>query len=155
MPAPTRLTAEIEGPFAVFLIGARINQPWNVPAWLPVVRAMPRMLQELARHPELGLLGGQAHGTTLVQYWRSAEHLQAYAQARDREHLPAWRAFYQAARRSPAAVGIWHETYRVEAGAYETVYYAMPPFGLGRVGTLIPATGRRESAQGRLGVTSG
>ncbi|MFC3831985.1 MULTISPECIES: DUF4188 domain-containing protein [Deinococcus] len=151
MPSPTRLTAEIEGSFVVFMIGARINQPWNVPAWLPVVRAMPRMLSELQRHPELGLLGGQGHGTTLIQYWRSAEHLQAYAQARDREHLPAWRAFYRAARRSPSAVGIWHETYHVEAGAYETVYYAMPPFGLGRVGTLVPATGRRESARGRMG----
>src|SRR6478672_13084683 len=64
----TRLSAEIEGSFVVFLIGARINQPWNVPAWLPVFRAMPRMLRELAAQPELGLLGGQFHGTTLVQY---------------------------------------------------------------------------------------
>ncbi|WP_309572376.1 DUF4188 domain-containing protein [Deinococcus sp.] len=154
MPAPTRLSAEIEGPFVVFLIGARINQPWNVPAWLPVFLAMPRMIRELAQHPELGLLGGQFHGPTLVQYWRSAEHLQAYAQARDHVHLPAWKAFNQAARRSPGAVGIWHETYVIEAGAYETMYVDMPTFGLGRAGTLMPATGRRESARGRMSGTS-
>ncbi|THF85692.1 DUF4188 domain-containing protein [Deinococcus sp. KSM4-11] len=147
----TRLSAEIEGSFVVFLIGARINQPWNVPAWLPVFRAMPRMLRELAAHPELGLLGGQFHGTTLVQYWRSAEHLQAYAKAREHFHLPAWKAFNQGARRHPGAVGIWHETYLVNAGAYETVYVDMPAFGLGRAGTLLPATGRRESARGRMG----
>ncbi|MBB5379110.1 hypothetical protein HNQ07_004625 [Deinococcus metalli] len=154
MSSSTRVTAEIEGSFAVFLIGARVNQPWNVPAWLPVFRAMPRMLRELATHPELGLLGGQFHGTTLVQYWRSAEHLQAYAQARDHVHLPAWRAFNQGLRRHPGAVGIWHETYVVEAGAYETVYVDMPPFGLGRAGTLVAATGRRESARGRLGTAA-
>lgn len=147
---PVRLTAELDGPFAVFLIGARLNQPWNVPAWLPVFRAMPRMLRELQAQPELGLLGGQTHGATLIQYWRSAEYLQAYAHARDHAHLPAWRAFNQAARRHPGAVGIWHETYLIQPGGYETMYVDMPPFGLGRAGTLLPATGRRQSAQGRL-----
>lgn len=149
LPA-SRLTAELDGLFAVFLIGARVNQPWNVPAWLPVFRAMPRMLRELQARPELGLLGGQTHGGTLIQYWRSAEHLHAYAHARDHAHLPAWRAFNQAARRHPGAVGIWHETYLIQPGAYETLYVDMPPFGLGRAGTLHPATGRRQSAQGRL-----
>ena len=49
------------------------------------------------------------------------------------------------------SVGIWHETYAVSQGGYETVYANMPPFGLGRAGTLQAATGRRESAGGRLG----
>lgn len=145
-----RVTAEVEGDFVVFVIGMRVNQPWRVGAWLPVVQAMPRMLRELQTQPELGLLGGQFYGLTQIQYWRSVEHLHRYATSREQAHLPAWRAFNQNARMAGDAVGIWHETYRVAAGAYETVYVNMPPTGLGRAGTLVPATGHRQTAQGRL-----
>ena len=112
---------------------------------------MPRMLGELAKHPELGLLGGRFAGGTLIQFWRSAEQLNAYAQARQHVHLPAWRAFNQNARKSGGAVGIWHETYQVAAGQYETVYVDMPAFGLGRAGKLVEASGRRRTAAGRMG----
>ena len=150
-PAPSRVTAELEGDFVVFMIGMRVNQPWRVSAWLPVFLAMPRLLAELAKHPELGLLGGRFAGTTLIQFWRSSEHLNAYAQSRQHQHLPAWRAFNQNARKSGGAVGIWHETYRVAAGEYETVYVNMPAFGLGQAGQLVEATGRRSTAAGRMG----
>jgi len=134
----------------VFIIGFRIRQWWRLDVWLPVFLAMPRMLTELARQPELGLLGGQNAGLTLIQYWRSTEHLNAYARAREHQHLPAWRAFNLKARAAAGAVGIWHETYRVAAGQYEAVYVDMPASGLGRAGRLVPATGRRETAAGRL-----
>ncbi len=75
---PSRMTAEVEGDFVVFLIGMRINKPWKVHKWLPVFLAMPRMLKEL------------------------------------------------------------------------DVYSGMPPFGLGKVGKLVPAGGQRESARGRF-----
>ena len=29
----------------------------------------------------------------MVSYWKSTEHLLAYAKMRSAEHLPAWRAF--------------------------------------------------------------
>jgi Domain of unknown function (DUF4188) len=152
MTAPaTRLAGELDGDFVVFLIGFRINKLWKVRAWLPVVQAMPRMLAELARQPELGLLGGRFSGTTLIQYWRSSEHLNAYAQSREHVHLPAWRAFNQNARAADGAVGIWHETFRVAAGQYESVYVDMPAFGLGKAGRLVPASGRRASVAGRMG----
>lgn len=147
---PQRVTAEIDSEFVVFLIGARINQWWNVRAWLPVFLAMPRMLRELQQHPELGLLAVQFHGLTTVQYWRSVEHLNAYAASRNHTHLPAWRAFNQNARKAGEAVGIWHETYHVKPDQYETVYVNMPAFGLGRAGTLVPATGHRQGAKGRM-----
>ena len=51
-----RLTANLEGDFVVFLIGMRINNPWKVHKWLPVATAMPRMIKELYRQPELGFL---------------------------------------------------------------------------------------------------
>lgn len=147
---PNRVTAEMDGEFVVFLIGMRVNQPWRVRAWLPVFLAMPRMIRELQRKPELGLLGLQFHGLTTVQYWRSVEHLNAYAASREGAHLPAWRAFNRNARESAGAVGIWHETYLIKPGGYENVYVDMPPSGLGKAGKLVPASGHRHSARGRM-----
>ena len=51
-------------------------------------------------------------------------------------------------------VGIWHETYRIAPGQYEAIYGAMPEFGLGKVGRLVPAAGARESARGRMAAPS-
>ncbi len=94
-PIAERMAGEISGEFVLFLIGARLNRPWKLMSWLPVVRAMPRMLAELDARPELGLLhhripAGLLH-VMVVQYWRSHAQRQAYASARDRAHLPAWR----------------------------------------------------------------
>jgi hypothetical protein len=147
---PNRMTAEIEGDFVVFLIGMRINKPWKIHKWLPVFLAMPRMLKELEAHPESGFLGHISSLGVIVQYWRSFEHLESYARSRDQEHWPAWMAFNKRLGDSRGDVGIWHETYQARAGEYETVYSGMPPFGLGKVGKLVPASGRRESARGRF-----
>jgi hypothetical protein len=150
-----RLTADLSGDFVVFLIGMRINKPWKVHKWWPVASAMPRMLSELARKPELGFLNGHFwFGRTIicVQYWRSSDALMAYAKNRDGQHLPAWTAFNRAVGTN-GDVGIWHETYEVSAGRYETVYANMPAFGLGRAGQLLPATGRRAAAGDRLKVS--
>jgi hypothetical protein len=84
-----------------------------------------------------------------VQYWRSVSDLIAYATSKNHKHLPAWTAFSRSVGNS-GDVGIWHETYSVKPGSFETIYHNMPPFGLGRVGTLIPATGRHQSANDRI-----
>jgi hypothetical protein len=145
-----RMCARIDGDFVVFIIGMRINKIWKVHKWLPVVLAMPRMLKELAGKPDSGLLGVQSMGLTSVQYWRSFEALEAYARAADGEHWPAWVAFNKRMARSRGDVGIWHETYRIAAGAYEAIYSGMPPHGLGKFATLIPARDRFDSARGRM-----
>jgi len=147
---PTRMTAEVDGDFVVFLIGMRINTPWKIHKWLPVFLAMPRMLRELAAQPASGFLGYTGGPRVLVQYWRSFEHLEAYARDQNQEHWPAWVAFNKRIGDSRGDVGIWHETFQVRAGEYESVYSGMPPFGLGTVGRLVPASGRRESARGRM-----
>jgi hypothetical protein len=147
-----RMTARMEGDFAVFLIGMRINQPWKVHKWLPVATAMPRMLKELYAKSELGLLSHEmwfSRTIILVQYWRSMDALLAYAKARESHHLPAWQAFNQAIGTS-GTVGIWHETYLAKAGTYENVYANMPAFGLGKAGTLVPAKSGLQSAAARL-----
>ncbi|SRR5579871_1581930 len=146
-----RVTAEIDGDFVVFLIGMRINKPLKLHKWLPVFRAMRPMLKELEMRPESGLLGWRhIGGLTFIQYWRSFEHIEAYARDAQKHHLPAWVAFNRRMKNSRGDVGIWHETYCVRAGNYEAVYSGMPPFGLGKVGRLIDASGLRDSARQRL-----
>ena len=77
-----RMTAQVEGDFVVFLIGFRINKPWKIHKWLPVFLAMPRMLRELAAHPESGFLGHVMSPRVIVQYWQSFDHLEAYRTSR-------------------------------------------------------------------------
>jgi len=146
-----RLTAEIEGEFCVFLVGMRVNRWWKVHRWWPVAMAMPRLLRELYSDRDLGFLGGEmwfGNPTISVQYWKSFDHLERYAKATDRLHRPAWHAFNQIARSGD--VGVWHEAYVIRPGEYECIYNNLPPFGLGKVSRLVPATGRRESAASRL-----
>ncbi|HVZ59983.1 MAG TPA: DUF4188 domain-containing protein [Terriglobales bacterium] len=145
-----RMTSEMEGEFVVFLIGMRINKPWKVHKWLPVFLAMPKMLKELEKHPESGFLGHNSRGFLIVQYWRSFEKLEAYARNKDLTHWPAWVDFNRRMGKSRGDVGIWHETYIIKPGQYEAIYSGMPPYGLGKVGRLVPATGSREGAQSRI-----
>jgi hypothetical protein len=152
-----RLCATLEGDFVVFLIGMRINSLWKVHHWLPAVRAMPRMLAELQARPELGLLGAEmwtARTTIMLQYWRSLDQLLAYATDKQAKHLPAWKAFNQTVA-AGGDVGVWHETYLVSPGRYENIYVNMPAFGLGKVGSLVAASGSLHSASGRVAAGGG
>jgi len=108
------------------------------------------MIQELEAQPELGLLSHISSSKVSIQYWRSFDHLEAYAKSKDAAHLPAWKSFNQSVGRSQGDVGIWHESFLVRAGEYESVYSGMPSFGLGEAGSLVPAVGNRESARSRL-----
>lgn len=145
-----RMIARIDGDFVVFLIGMRINKPWKVHKWLPVLAAMPRMIRELESKPELGFLGHVSGSRVIVQYWKSFDHLEAYARSRHHDHLPAWKAFNASLGKSRGDVGIWHETYQVRAGEYEAIYSGMPRFGLGAAATLVPASGQTDAARDRI-----
>ena len=147
-----RLAAHFDGDFVVFLIGMRINQPWKIHKWWPAAMAMPRMIKELYAKPELGFLHAEmwtSRTTIMLQYWRSMDQLLAYAKNREAAHLPAWRAFNQAVGTN-GSVGVWHESYLASPGNYENIYVNMPPFGLGRAGTLYEASGKMHSAAERL-----
>ena len=145
-----RMAARMDGEFVVFLIGMRINKPWKLHKWLPVVQAMPRMIRELEARPESGFLGHISSLRVIVQYWRSFEHLEAYARDHNHLHWPAWVDFNKRVGASRGDVGIWHETYRVREGEYECVYSGMPPIGLAKASATVDAVGPFESARGRL-----
>ena len=150
-----RFTAQFDEPFVVFLIGMRVNRFTAFSKWVPVARAMRPMLQTLYQHPEKGFLGGENFfrlfpvTTLLLSYWRSFEDLEHFARNPSDPHLNAWQQFNRAVG-SDGSVGIWHETYLIEPGHYEAIYGNMPVFGLAAATQHVPATGRRETAAGRL-----
>jgi hypothetical protein len=152
--AGRRMAAEIDGDFVVFLIGARFNSKLQLARSLVDLggrRGMRHMLDHLMRRPEKGLLAYEMGIPTIVQYWRSFEHLEAFAGDREDPHLEAWRQYWRRVGRSDRT-GIWHETYLVQEGAYEAVYGNMPPHGLGKAGRLVPMS---ESSRARNRLRAG
>ena len=147
-----RFAAQIDGDFVVFLIGARLNKPWLL--WQSIRdlggprRGMKAMLDHLMAHPEKGLLGYRMGVPTIVQYWRSFEHLEAFARDPGTVHRPTWLEFYR--RGTGGRTGIWHETYLVRAGEYEAVYTDTPVAGLAAAGRAVPLQ-HGSSARLRLG----
>ncbi|MET1008389.1 MAG: DUF4188 domain-containing protein [Propionibacteriaceae bacterium] len=149
---PGRMTHRHSGELVVFLIGMRINKPWRPDLWGPAFLAMPKMLAELSRDQDSGLLGYRlvfgGGGPSVIQYWDSHEKLYAYASAQDAAHRPAWTAFNRRARKAPGAVGIWHETYVVERA--ESMYVGMPASGLAAATEAVPVGRNSDRAAQRL-----
>ncbi len=136
-----RWRANIEGDFVVFVIGTRLDLRHPV-RWfrdLGGLHGMQHMLKYLTQQPEKGMLGFQSGGFLIVQYWRSFEHLEAFASDPGDPHRPVWQRYWKRVGRDPRS-GIWHETYLVRAGEYEAVYGNMPPHGLGAAAELVPAS---------------
>ena len=154
MVIPGRFTAQTDEAFVVFIIGIRVNKFFAFRRWIPAAMEMGPMLRTLFKHPEKGMLGAQTffywRGIALVQYWRSFDDLEKFARDKGDPHLEAWRRFNKNIG-SDGSVGIWHETFLVEAGKYEALYGNMPIFGLAASTNHVPAIGRRETARRRLG----
>lgn len=146
-----RYTNEQEDDFAVFIIGMRINKWWAIHKWFPVFCAMPPMIRELYTNKDLGMLSMESffglRTTLMLQYWRSSDDLISYAKGQ--KHLTAWKNFSQKVRNN-SVVGIYHETYIVSKGNYETLYGNMPLYGLARAFGNKPVTPALNSARKRL-----
>jgi hypothetical protein len=147
-----RYTTENDEKIVVFLIGMRINKRWAVHKWWPAFFAMPKMIRELYMNKEeLGFLSMESYfgwkTTVMIQYWRSTDDLLAYSKGG--KHLAAWKEFNQKVGDNDS-VGIYHETYEVNAGQYESVFGNMPLYGLGKAMKHIPITQERNSARKRL-----
>jgi heme-degrading monooxygenase HmoA len=121
------------------------------------MRAVAAMLHELKEQPALGMLGVRAFPTgrnvTVLQYWRSYEDLQRYADASRHQH--AFQYYFRQQYKS-GALGIFHETYVVPAHNYEAIFVHMPEFGLGAALSRIPAGRYGDSMGERMsGETAG
>jgi hypothetical protein len=75
---------------------------------------------------------------------------EAFARDASLPHHPAWRAFNKVVGGN-GDVGIWHETYLVQAGQYETLYGNMPRFGLAQAAEHVPVARKGETAAQRRG----
>ncbi|WP_406092106.1 DUF4188 domain-containing protein [Streptomyces sp. NBC_01013] len=154
-PIPGRMTAAAEGDVVVLLIGMRINHFRGVHHWLPVLLAMPRLLRELSREKSRGLLGyhlltGSPRTYYVVQYWESKEKLYEYAVAPDMLHRKAWAMINRKEKKSRQHVGLWHETYVVPEGGYESIYADMPAYGLAAATGSLPVEERGRRGADRF-----
>ncbi|CAF1390742.1 unnamed protein product [Adineta steineri] len=134
----TTLTARCDGDFVVFLIGARPNGPNPLAkTFRNVGTAFQSMVAELEADSTLGYMGGDMYvgmnprksAFMHVQYWRSYEALQKWTHTRLSLHVKVMMD-YRKKEQYEGTYGIWHETYKVRDGEYETVYGNMPPIGL-------------------------
>jgi hypothetical protein len=151
---PGRWTAELDGDFVVFLIGAVVHDPGAATEASALLMAMTEMLDELEDDPTKGLLGYTRHGEpgrgVIVQYWRSFDALESYARNPGARHAPVWRAWNRLASDDRERAGIWHETFLVSAGNYEAIYQNMPVTGLQKAGRALTVTEAKESARARM-----
>jgi len=149
-----RWTADLDGDFVVFLIGAMVHDPAVATEASGLLMAMADMLDELEGDPSQGLLGYTRHGEAgsgvLVQYWRSFEALEAYSRNPGARHAPVWRAWNRLAAEDRSAAGIWHETFKVNAGNYEAIYQNTPVMGLQRAGRPLTVNEAKDTARARL-----
>jgi len=153
---PGRWMAARAEPFVVFVFGMRLNSLTSVSGlrrWLWARRVLARVLDDLAAHPERGLLAGRVwrSGRELlaVQYWTSFEALDGWARDHGLPHRPAWQRYLREAMTDPA-LGLWHETYLASPGTWEGVYVQMPPTGAGAAGRVVDLGATRGSARDRL-----
>ena len=140
--------------FVVFIIGAKVRNPIRALKALPLLGEMNKMLADLSKDPDKGLLAYQRHGGpfgVIVQYWRSFDALEAFARDTEGRHAQVWRQWFRKAQHQNSAVGIWHETYTVQS--YEAIYQNMPAIGLGKAGHVRPVNKRSESARERAGLS--
>lgn len=159
MVQPGRKHAAIDGDFIVFLIGTRPNK--HIDGFLKWQwDAMAAMQNELEENPELGCLGIENYaghtGVLSVQYWRSEEHLTNWSRSKMRTHVGPWAKLAKMGRES-SDYAFYHETFKVRAGEYETIYVNCPPMLLGNCrGTkLVDCVGELATTTGRMGMSDG
>ena len=153
----TKYTARFDGDFVVFLIGARPNtaNPFNK-CTAEVGKAFQSMVEELENDATLGYLGGDSYigmntrksANFMVQYWRSYEALQKWTHTRMGVHMKVVEK-YMKEDRIAGINGIWHETYKIRDGEYETIYANMPPMGLALATSIVPEP-KMNNGPGRM-----
>jgi hypothetical protein len=154
---PGRYTANYDDGFIVYAFGMRINKPASVRTWSKAIRATYAIRQYLRAHPERGNLGFRVAllygGLAVITFWRSLEDVHEFS--RDPElHLEAWTWFNRAVREA-GEVGMWHEMYKVEPGAYEVIYGNMPRVGFADFGTHRPVGSTSETSSQRIAARTG
>ena len=150
----SRMTADIEGEFLVFVIELQIHKWWKYRKWYPAVQGMTDMLKELMEKPEYGLLHFEYwfafRRQLFLMYWRSYEHMHDWSLNKKATHIHGWKVLNQIMKDDPDMIGFWHESYIVQPYQYESFYRNVPSVGLGKAGQLNPLQGRMTTGAARL-----
>ncbi len=148
-----RYTATDNKEFVLFLIGMYINGWWKIWKWLPVFIAMPLMIHRLRNKKDSGLLESRLilypGGAGVIQYWDSFENLEKFARDPHDMHTKEWGK-YRRKNSQSGDVGIWHETYVIKPGSFESVYVNMPAWGMGKAFSANPVNRTVDTARQRL-----
>lgn len=136
----------------VFHVGAQVNHPmgFKAPGAAKVGRNFMMLMQELMKNrDEHGVLGidkwdgsesTNPNNTLSVMYFKDLESLHKFAHGP--LHRKAWDEFD--AKTYPH-IGIYHETFEVPMGAFETIYLNCRPTLLGAAS--VPVDGKEGSKQ--------
>ncbi|KAK3940403.1 hypothetical protein QBC46DRAFT_261010 [Diplogelasinospora grovesii] len=128
-------------PIVVFHLGASFNHPLGLvcPGGKEVGEYFQSMTDALdKRGDEFGLLGASGfrgmnresnNMLLMVMYFRNVEGLRKFAH--DKEHRAGWKWFSDFQAKGNHHIGLFHETFEVPAGNWETIYLDSPPTLLG------------------------
>jgi hypothetical protein len=138
----------------VFNLGVQFNHPLGIfaPDVKPITKFITAMLADIrSRRDELGLISvsdwkamDRNSNATLnfSFYFRDVESVHKFAH--EELHKEAWK-FYETAK--PYHIGVFHETFCVPAGQYETIYDHCRPVFLGK--GLVSKESKEEGIDGR------
>lgn len=125
-------TKPADSDVVVFLIGTRCNHPLGLlaPGFREFGTYFPRMVKDLEAHAdEYGFLGMTSWLNTdnrtskselmYVGYFRTTEGLHNFAHSE--YHMGGWRWWNRHVKQYPH-ISIWHETYHVPKGHWESIY---------------------------------
>ncbi|EKG09633.1 hypothetical protein MPH_13308 [Macrophomina phaseolina MS6] len=131
-------------PLVVFHFGVRFNHPLGVlsPGAREVSEHFARCYKSISEDEAHGMLGvsswraaerGSHNTQMLVFYFRDLEAVHRFAQSPVHQEAWAW-----VTRSGWKHIGVFHEAFCVEPGAYETIYVNMPPLLMGATACKVP-----------------
>lgn len=137
----------------VFHLGTQANHPLGIggPSWDKMGEYFNPMIKDLREHKdEYGLISmsewtssdRESHNTKLwTFYFRDLEGLHKFAHGA--LHRKGWDGYHKG-KNWNKNIGIFHETYVVQPGGYETVYVNSYPVLLGRGTVKAPTDGEER-----------
>ena len=111
------------------------------------------MIKELYENPQWGFRHTEIlyswRTKTLIQYWKGFDELLSYDHGNTLSM--AWKAYNKKINNN-GSVGVFHETYKIEKGASESIYNNMPKIELSKALSNIPVLKNKDSAIKRMSV---
>jgi hypothetical protein len=132
---PGRWVANPPPGTTLVLFGLRVNRWGRFTSWLPLVRALRRMIAEAGARPEeSGLLWARqwrdGRVFTVLSYWRDYDSAMAWARDARFTHRGVWRKYNRGRVGDSGDVGLWHEVIAIDPERLHTIYRDIDRRGL-------------------------